>query len=254
MTTLSANGNFTHLQIFGDIPSPRIRAEAWSYKHSIFIFGGFVKEIDVARKKNFAFGRWNYYTNETFCFNTSTNNFVRLETTGKRPSPRYGSAVAQIDHLVYIHGGLGNCYIGDQHCQFTDFYTLDLKIFKWREIRESGMSNGLGFHSLTPVSSSQLLLVGGIDVKDKIYSRIAMFDIIKSEWKERERLPVHFSGFEGGLDKHRAFQFQNERGLSIICIGGYINDNSKLREHSYHMVIFDFPAQNTTSNELQTIN
>ena len=250
-TTLSAEGNFTRLSLTGDIPFPRIYAEAWSYNDFIFFFGGLVQKIDEKRNQDFAEREkgQDYYTNETYRLHPSTNNIVRLETKGTPPSPRRWFAMAQIDHRVFIQGGFGN-HDGNTYFPLSDFFALDLDTFEWSEIKPSGIPDGLRAHSLTAVSSSQLLLVGGDDFF--ITDRIAMFDLDKFEWKEREHLPLQFGGKRGGLAFHQAFELRNEYGLSIICIGGYMDNNWK--QHSDHAIVFYFPLKNqTTANKPQDI-
>ena len=90
------------------------------------------------------------------------------------------------------------------------------------------------------MSLSRLFLVGGnpgIDT-DGVSNRVAIFDVDKSEWKEDAPLSSKFSGDGGGLKHHQAFETQNENGVSVICIGGYIDVD--FEQHPDHFAIHDF--------------
>ena len=118
---------------------------------------------------------------------------------------------------------------------------LNLKTKEWTEIN-SGISHGISYHSLTPVSHSQLLLVGGEPGSNLITKRVAMYDIITSEWKEEASLPPQFGGSEGGLKRHQAFATRNETAMSVICVGGYIDGGGK--KLTDHMILLNFPIEN----------
>ena len=112
---------------------------------------------------------------------------------------------------------------------------------KWSEIDNSGISNGLNAHSLIRVSLSQLFLLGGNSgiTDSSISNRVATFDVGKSQWKKEARLSSKFGGNKGGLQRHQAFEYPNGSGVSVICIGGYVDKD--YRQHPDHFVIFDFP-------------
>ena len=125
---------------------------------------------------------------------------------------------------------------------------LDLKTMKWIEIENSGIPKGYTYHSLSPVSPSQLLLVGGKAGFPDISNRVAMFDVIGSKWEEEAPLPTQFSGYDSGrsfaLEEQQAFVTRNETTVSVICIGGAFFRNIHERVHPEHMIVFDFSIEN----------
>ena len=169
-------------------------------------------------------------------FDTKTATWQRLSINGAGPSARSYFAVAQLDHRVFIHGG----YNPWNH-HLSDFFMLDLKKMEWIKIENSGIEHGLRYHSLTPVSYSQLFRVGGhLDRSPWISNRIAMFDIAKFEWENEAILPG--LGSRGRLQKQQTFEVRNETVLTVICIGGFVDGNWK--KHPNHMNIFEFPITN----------
>ena len=184
ISTLSAEGMFTRLQIDKSKLLPRLGSSAWSYNGSIYFFGGILDRKDRSKREDIVKGQKDYefYTNETFQFEPHTNKIARLMPKGKSPSPRVKFATAQIDHFVFIQGGVGG---GEE--LLNDLHRLDLINMEWKEIRNSGIPNGLSSHSLTGVSSNQLLLIGG-EAGGVISKRVATFDIFKTKWKEETPL------------------------------------------------------------------
>ena len=93
---------------------------------------------------------------------------------------------------------------------------------------------------LTRVSLSQLFLVGGnpgINTAG-ISNRVAFFNVDKLEWKEEAPLSSKFGGNGRGLKAHQAFEMQNENGVAVICIGGWVD--AAANQHPDHLAIFDF--------------
>ena len=120
---------------------------------------------------------------------------------------------------------------------------IDMKIMEWTRIENSGIINGLHYHSLTRVSLSQLFLVGGdqgIDTKG-VSNQASIFDVDKSEWKELPSLSHEFGGKRGGLKQHQAFTLKRiDDGVSVVCIGGFVDEN--FQRHPDRYAIFDFAA------------
>ena len=240
ISTLSSDGEFTRLRPTGDfIPSPRHLHKAWSYDDQFYCFGGQVKE----QKQHFNF-KWisqDGYTNETLKFDTKTLTWTRLAIKGVGPSPRRDFAVAQLDHRVIVQGGL------NEDWWLSDIFMLDLKTTTWNEIENTEISNRLRYNSLSPVSISQLLFVGG--EADQPIDQVATFDIIKSEWMKEAPFPPTFfppevdeQGSPKKLVDHQAFEMRNETAVVVICIGGLVAEFDVI--HSHHMIIFELPIEN----------
>ena len=167
-----------------------------------------------------------YYNNDFHQYDPDSDSFTRLSTTGKHFSPRSDFGVATLGNRVYVHGG---------HCngRLKDFLMLDMSDMnqlQWTEFKDSGFPTGISSHSLSPISSTQLLLVGG-RLKDGISDQVKIFDVETSEWKSGGRI-------EGGRCNHgTAFALRDGNCGMVICLGGYIDASQ--RTHPNHMTIFE---------------
>ena len=65
-------------------------------------------------------------------------------------------------------------------------------------------------------------------------NQVKIFDAKSQQWKEEE--PIS-SEIGEGLLLHRAIKFLREKGFSLICVGGYLDN--PLETHPSHMVLFD---------------
>ena len=122
----------------------------------------------------------------------------------------------------------------------NDFFVLDLKSLPapaWTEIEATGVSSGIADHTLSPISSSQLLFVGGVGSR-----RVQVFNIEKSEWSEEKPLPAEMTGEHGWLMHHRAVTWQTENGVIVFCVGGEVKnmEYGKYGKYSNHIAVFEF--------------
>ena len=191
-------------------------------------------------------------------------------TFGVRPSPRVSFAMEQLDHHLFIHGGMCNGKA------LSDFFMLNMKTNEWTQILNSGISEGLANHTLTRISFSQLFLLGG-EINSKMSNRVMMFDVEGFSWKEEARLSDKYGGGKtggggsgggksgegggsggggegsggsgrgggggggGGLACHQAFPSMDEDKLSVIYMGGYSNDDWK--KHPDYVCVYEFPSK-----------
>ena len=118
----------------------------------------------------------------------------------------------------------------------NDFLVLDLINHEFTRIRESGFPRGMRDHTLSPISATELLVVGGGDYKF-VSNRVKIFNTEKYEWVEKDPLPAEFGGSEGGLWYHKAVTSQNENGATVFCLGGYIDKSERI--HSSHITAFE---------------
>ena len=136
-----------------------------------------------------------------------------------------------LDDRLFLHGGLNNFSL-------NDFYVLNMKSLVFTKIRDSanGFSTAMGNHTLTRVSDSEILLVGGYP-GDSISNRVKIFDATKFKWKEEAPLPSEFGGSDGGLKMHKAVEMSIGNSNCVICLGGYIDKLAKA--HPSHVVVFE---------------
>jgi len=232
LSTLSAFGQFVRLQPTGDIPSPRWSHRGFTHDGKSYFLGGIVakESVDETRRENFVESTsqpGQFYTNEIYRYDSETNEFARITTTGARISPRSIPAVATLGNRVYIHGGYRNGAL-------NDFLVLDMDTLMCDTIEDAGFPTGLYAHTLTPISANQLLLVGGAG--GRMSNRVKIFNADKLEWKDEESLPSTMVGDEGGLMYHRAVTAQTEQGKTLLCIGGWID--SAMTKHPSHIAAF----------------
>ncbi|RSH89351.1 Negative regulator of mitotic exit [Saitozyma podzolica] len=79
-----------HVQSSGPSPPKRTGHALTSYQNKIYLFGG---------------TDGNYHYNDTWAFDTTTNEWTELSCIGYIPVPREGHAAAIVDGTIYIFGG-----------------------------------------------------------------------------------------------------------------------------------------------------
>ena len=190
-----------------------------------------MKEKDESGKFDYV-GRylgW-FSTNELYEYDPGTNTFSPVFTSGAIPTPQLGFGIAILDDRVFVHGG---------RCDRTplgDFAVLDMRTLVWTKIDDFGFSTGLWLHTLTPISSSQLLLVGGEGSGTHASNRVKIFDADLNQWKDEDSLPDEFCANDGGLWGHSAIGVPKENGVAVICVGGTFGFFEKFPNH---ILMFD---------------
>ena len=140
--------------------------------------------------------------------------FSLLKTTGQKPPPRGGVAAAQLGDRVFTLGGW------DSERLSIDLHVLDMKSLIWTKIGDSG--EGLMPHTLSPLSPTQLLLIGGFNSK-----RVRIYDVEDSSWSEESPLPAAMCGENEYLSGHSAVELKAENRIaSILVLGGFINSDN----------------------------
>ena len=192
--------------------------------------------VEKRRERDFVqnFSKTHYYNNDFHQYDPDPNSFTRLSTTGKHFLPRRNFDIATLGNCVYVHGGFCNRHLND----FLMLDMSDMNRLQWTEIEDSGFPTGICGHSFSPISSTQLLLVGGISF-GRISNEVRIFDVEKSEWKEEAPLPAEFRGSRGGLSHHRAVEMRDGNSAMLICLGGYTD--SPFKTHPNHIAVFEIP-------------
>ena len=98
---------------------------------------------------------WN---NQLACYNPATNEWSYPEVRGEWPCPRAAHAAAKVGSSVFIFGGRHG------EVRMNDFWKLDLKSMRWSQILfdKAKGPEGRSWHSLTAISTSELVLYGGL--------------------------------------------------------------------------------------------
>ena len=92
-------------------------------------------------------------------------------------------------------------------------YRLDMRTLRWSEIGNADLSYSILGHSLSVISPSQLLLVGGDD-----FDKVLVFDADNSSWTVAQHLPAEI----GDVYRHRAVEvWKDGRVAKVVCLGGW---------------------------------
>ena len=107
---------------------------------------------------------------------------------------------------------------------------------QWTQIPNTGFSEGISDHSLTKVSSKEILLVGGRQA-GAVSKKVKLFDAEKGEWRSEADLPTEVTGPDGGLRGHRSISVPKENGVFVFCVGGHVDCRDI--EHPDHIAVLD---------------
>ena len=183
------------------------------------------------------FEKWSslWVNDQDLSLDLEKNEFSLLPTTGAKPPPRCGFAAAISGDRFFTHGGNGGEGVDGRH--ISDFHALDLKSLVWTRLRGSG--EALSCHTLSPLSPTQFLVVGGSN-------RVWIYDDDESTWTEEKRLPDSFCGENGEIRYHAAVEVKKEaRVVSIVVLGG------KYSYENYSQKLLTFDVE---SNTLKSID
>ena len=88
-------------------------------------------------------------------FDLSAHEWKKQETTGKVPRMGQGSFFAVIRDTLYIYGG-----VNDEN-YFEDLYQLDLEMFVWTQLPNTGGPSPKAFGGMVAYDES-LIMLGGV--------------------------------------------------------------------------------------------
>ena len=123
---------WTRLSPEGVPPLRCFGAAAWSHEDKIWMFGGQGDPPSDSQSLQLGLSGGRYVplddeegiSNQLVCYNTATNAWEWLASSGTAPSPRAGHSVAKVDGTVYVFGGR-------QENTVNDFYSLDLNTLRF---------------------------------------------------------------------------------------------------------------------------
>ena len=211
-------GVFRLLPVTGKRPSPRETLEGWTYQNKLYFFAGYDKhrgENQLEPPSKFSSA-----DNLLFSFDPESNNFSSIETSGPRPDPRSGYAMAKINDHVVIHGGYKA-----KRSYYADIFFLNMENFTWSQQRGNGES--VYGHSFTQISKDHILLVGGYSKK------VWVLDVANVSWKEESELPADVVGKY--VYYHRSVAIRQNNGISVFCLGGWTSKSRYLSQ----MIVYD---------------
>ncbi|CAM9434454.1 unnamed protein product [Chrysoparadoxa australica] len=123
-----------------------------------------------------------HYTNDLFEYNVRGNKWKKLNTTGRKPSPRYKHQAVVVGDTMYVIGG--GCFKPEQSA--IDLYCLDLKTLEWEETVMIGdIPKARVAHSCSyDPEGHTIYLWGGFTGELSRLSDFFAFDIATGSWSE----------------------------------------------------------------------
>ncbi|KAM3938066.1 kelch domain-containing protein 3-like [Leptodactylus fuscus] len=138
-------------------------------------------------------------------FNTVSETWVPLKTSGSLPDARLGHAFATVGQQIYLFGG---CSADDVY--YSDVYMLDTATLSWQRCETKGESPaGRKFHSFTAHHDKDIYLFGGTVGKENetkmLKSDVMKLSLAKMKWK----MPLYFGIPPACRYKHTSFVLQS---------------------------------------------
>lgn len=116
---------------------------------------------------------WN---NQLACYDPDTKEWSYPEVGGEWPCPRAAHAGAKVGSNVFIFGGR------DGEVRMNDFWRLDLQSMRWSQIVDTKGPEGRSWHSLTVISTDELLLYGGLTTLKTPLCDSWIYSIPNNKW------------------------------------------------------------------------
>ncbi|QLG73023.1 hypothetical protein HG535_0E01070 [Zygotorulaspora mrakii] len=142
------------------VPPPLTNHTMVSYENKLWVFGGDTLQGLI---------------DQVFMYDTATNDWSLVETTGTKPPPLQEHAALIYKDLMCVVGGKD-----DQDVYMNHVFFLNLKSLKWFKFPtfKAGIPQGRSGHSVSLLRNDQLLIMGG----DKFdYAREAEYDLSTSD-------------------------------------------------------------------------
>lgn len=125
--------------------------------------------------------------------------WVRLQTSGRSPSPRSGHDVVVIGPKAYLFGGCGGEH--DQITCLNDVYVFDLELHRWDEVKVRGdvPLPRASFGMCAGPTPDSVIVAGGTGVEmDSLRADVVEFDCRTRTWSkvltDSEETPCKFYG------------------------------------------------------------
>ncbi|CAB1101283.1 unnamed protein product [Ectocarpus sp. CCAP 1310/34] len=133
------------------------------------------------------------------CKTTTMGRWVRLQTSGRPPSPRSGHDVAVIGNKAYLFGGCGGDE--DQITCLNDMYVFDLQMHRWERAAPKGDSihARASFGMCQGPTPGTVIVAGGTGVEmDSLRADVVEYNTRTRTWTsvltDSEETPCKFYG------------------------------------------------------------
>ena len=212
---------FQRFRVDGARPSPRFGHGGWEKTGKLFFFAG-ITGPKTAATANILTGRDNDgYCDNLLCqFDPEVNEWTAVTSSGPIPSPREDFGVAQLENQVFIHGGCDG-----SGRPLNDFSSLDMESMCWTQLVDAGPK--LRYHSLSPISTTQLFVIGGYE--SRAVNRTWIYDVREAKWRQEDPLANE-------VCRHQAVTMKRSSGVSLISLGGW----DKSCRHSNEIDVLEF--------------
>ncbi|KAE8633334.1 hypothetical protein XENTR_v10001847 [Xenopus tropicalis] len=150
-------------------------------------------------------------------FNTVSESWVPIKTTGSIPEARMGHAFATVGQQIYMFGGCSNA--SDYN---TDVYILDTATLIWKLCEVKGEKpSGRKNHSFTAHHDKDIYLFGGLQESEH-GTKMLKYDVMKlSLAKMKWKRPLYFGIPPACRYSHTAFVLHSH----LFVFGGKNEDN-----------------------------
>ncbi|KAM4706742.1 uncharacterized protein O3C94_000288 [Discoglossus pictus] len=149
---------------------------------------------------------------DLFMFNTVSENWVPVKTSGAIPDARAGHVFATVGQQIYMFGGCST-----DHIYYNDVHILDTATLKWQHCEVKGEKpSGRKYHSFTAHHDKDIYLFGGIQESEH-GTKMLKYDVMKlSLGKMKWKLPLYFGIPPAYRYSHTAFILHSQ----LFVFGG----------------------------------
>jgi hypothetical protein len=101
------------------------------------------------------FGGWG--SNDAWTLNLTSNAWTQLNTTGTKPSGRWGSSSILYNKQMVMFGGRGS------NSDFNDVWTLNLTSYAWTQLNTTGTKPSERYGHSSTLYNGQMVVFGGFN-------------------------------------------------------------------------------------------
>ena len=205
-----------------EAPSPRYLHSGWEYAEKLWTFGGVGAYPNgyLYEHGYFVLQRNMWYNNQLLCFDTSTQEWRDVKSSGTIPQPRSRHATCITNSIVWLYGGM----MEHNHRVFfyDDLYQLNLQHLIWTKIITCSVKpSPCCFCSFNTATDSQLVLHGLFEYPDP---STWVLDVPSLTWKQHR--------LYGDYKRYSHTGTESVSG-SIFIIGGILSAPTGTQQQQY---------------------